>query len=477
MKRFILDKVLILCLWAAGMAVSAAVVQLPSQPDGDIHSSAASEKTGYDQLVLKVENQNTNPAALDLKKIASRRWREWRTARSEYFTIAWQALYRYAGTTNEYKTYSDAGLTAAQVPFDRFDVASGIVHGIVLGSWEDVYSNYAKLASYVIFPSPESTKVTAYMLRDEPPASLFPSLAAATAYIYRHDVRKAIPIVDQLPNWAVNYDRFGLGNADGSYYRTYINKYVRDVCPCVMLNDHYPLFVNAPDSTNYYENIEYFRGLALTNDIGLMGFALVTSHTNGSRIYRQPSESDLNWMVYGYLAYGADGMFFYNYRFSPTATYGEGMVTDADDTPRASYYLVQAVNRELNHLWPVFKHLRSEAVFHVGSAVPFGATGYKDGASTVISKFAGDNFILGAFTNQDDLGDTSKYLVLVNKRHGAGNTSESLAAKAAFKAGSNLSRVSQIDPATGIESFLTPVNGWYAVTLGGGKGALLRFRP
>ena len=346
-----------------------------------------------------------------------------------------------------------------------------------MGSWEGIWDNYALLADYVSYPIPTSPLVTGYLLQDEPPATEFPQLAQATSYIYTHDQRSAIPIVVQLPNWAVTYDRFGLGNGDGSYYSTYINTYVREVVPCVMVNDNYPIYGDGTDSTNFYPNIEYFRSLAVTNNIGLMGFALVTSHTNGTLVYRQPSESDLNWMVYSYLAYGADGMFYYNYRYPQGTNYGEGLVTDAGGVPRVTYYMVQSVNRELNNLWPLFQHLKSVDVFHTGSSVPWGTTGYVPGCSAAISTIAGDNFIVGDFTNADNPADNNLYVVLVNKRHGATYTSSNQAYTVAFATYTNLPHVSFTDPGSGALTPLVATAGQYNLTVGGGKGVLLKLQP
>jgi len=435
---------------------------------------ASKENTNYPGPILTLDYI---PTTLDPKQVAAQRWSAWKNQRTNYFTAAWQALYRYTGTASEYQTYHDANLNSVQTPFNEFEVASSAGLDVILGSWEGIDVNSAKLASYVVFPSPGSRSVTAYLLKDEPPASDFPALANSTAYIYRCDARSAIPIVDQLPNWAVTYDRFGLGKADGSYYTTYINKYVRDVAPCVMLNDHYPIFANGTDSTNYYDNIEYFRKLALTNDIGLMGFALVTAHTNGSIVYRQPSESDLNWMVYSYVAYGAAGMFYYNYRFAPSAKYGEGLVTDLDDMPRPTYYLVRDVGQELDHIWPVFKHLQSVSVFHADTNVPFSTTRYTNGASSAIRFFTGTNFIIGTFTNRDDPADMGQYVVMVNKRHGLGSYSSNLTCTATFTPYDTRPHVSLFDPANGSEVSLAPSAGQFDVAAGGGKGVLLKFRP
>ncbi len=436
-------------------------------------SFAAKEHTTLEGPVLEITYDAPGYEA-NVKTLATQKWHAWRKKQSQFPSAAWSYFNNYSGSQDEYQVYKDAGLNLVQSPYAQCNTATNVTGlNLLLGSWESIWKDPVKLTHYIDYPVPGSQQVAGYLLYDEPPATSFPQLAAAAEMIYRLDDKDALPIIDHLPNWAVEYDRFGLGATNGTFYETYINKFMEDVSPCVMLNCHYPVLADGSDRPQYYDNIEFFRRLALKYDIGLMGFALVNGHTP----YREPSESDLNWMVYSYLAYGAQGMFYYNYRIMPDSRFAEGLVTYSNGTPRTTYYMAQTLNAGLDKLWPVLKQLKSTAVFHTGTTVPAGTVKYTNGASAAIATFTGTNCILGEFVNWDHRADDSLYVMVVNKNHGGTLSSAASSATVAFTPNSSYPYVSLISSATGEEILQQSVQGTNRLTLGGGKGALLRFAP
>ena len=409
---------------------------------------------------------------MDLKKIATKRWHSWRERQSQFPLAAWSYFNRYPGTVEEYEIYRDAGLNIVQSPYGQSSSAAA-VNGLnlFLGSWEGLWNDPARLSHYIDFPAMDAQQVTGYVLYDEPPASAFDALADATERIYRMDERGALPIVNHLPNWAVGYDRFGLGDADGSYYETYINRYVDKVSPSVMAQCHYPVLSDGTDRPQFYSNIEYFRQIALENDIGLMGWVLVNAHTP----YREPSQSDLNWMVYSYLAYGAQGLFYYNYRIEPDHRFAEGMVSHSNGLPLPVYEQVQVINKELNALWPVLKKLRSVNVFHTGPLIPDGTALYTDGSVESLAWFAGSGCIIGEFVNGDHPDDEDRYVMIVNKNHGMNIDSTESAETVEWLPVAGYPYISEICARTGEPVLLQPGLEHYRARIGGGKGILLKF--
>ncbi len=448
------------------------MVEWGSAPYAVAENFAAKEHATLSGPVLEITY--TAAEYKDVKTLASERWHAWRKSRDRFPLAAWSYFSRYIGDEAEYQMYADAGLNMVQAPYNQTTAAMATGTDVLFGSWESIWKDPAKLSHYIDYPETHSQQVAGYLLYDEPHSDYFDELALSSEQVYRLDERDALPIIDMLPNYGVEYDRFGLGNGGGThyqaYYETYIGKFVEDVSPCVMINSHYPIMYNGVDRPHFYMNVEYFRELALEHDIGLMGFALVNKHWN----YREPSESDLNWMVYSYLAYGAQGLFYYNYRIGDSG-FGEGLVTHADGTPHTTYCMAQAVNAELDQLWPVLRQLKSTAVFHTGETVPEDTTPYTAGASAAVATFSKDNFIIGDFVNQDDGGDTNLYVMLVNKHHGLGISSADAASTAVFTANSSYPYVSMYSPSSGEEMLLQADAGTYRLLLGGGKGILLRF--
>ncbi|MBT8045188.1 MAG: hypothetical protein KJO79_09580, partial [Verrucomicrobiae bacterium] len=282
----------------------------------------------------------------------------------------------------------------------------------------------------------------AYSLKDEPVPSDYPALGRAMAYIYAHDRSGALPIIDFRPNWAVPYKRWRMT------YETAVERFVEEVQPPVLLNCHYPLKRDGSTRPTFYANIEFFRKLALEKNIGLMGFIQVTAHTfkNSKEIdYRTPSESDLNWLVNSYLAYGAQGLWYYNWRIKD-ARFGEGLVEGGSGKPTALYFMVQKVNARLRVLSSTLLKLRSKTVCHTNSVVPVDTTRYAEGMIRGIHDLKGDDFIVSEFYNQDDAQDDAVYLMIVNKRHAAAKSSDALKQTCSFAIYPDFPTVSYFNP-------------------------------
>ena len=199
----------------------------------------------------------------------------------------------------------------------------------------------------------------------------------------------------------------------------------------------------------------------------MMGFALVTEHGD----YREASESDLYWQVYNLVAYGAKGIWYYNYKISDVG-FGNGLVDDSDDSPYTTYFYAQSVNDELHNLWPALKPLRSVGVFHTGT-LPTGTTAYTNGSITGITTLsdADNKLLVSEFENMDDTADDDVYVMFVNKQNGAGLDVDdaSLSNTVIFTVDGAYSYVYKYDPATGnLVAVSSPI------TLGGGEGVLLR---
>lgn len=410
-----------------------------------------------------------NPACDEFWKpelMAPAKWDAWRATWTDSFPVAaWAYFSRYDGTVAEYTTYADAGLTMVQAPLNQFNNAVAAGLRPLIGSWENLYLDKSKLDSYVNFPSPTSTLVTGYMLKDEPkPITLMEQISQATSYIYYYDQRDAIPIVNLLPN-------YGSWNTDHASYEDYVDAYMSTNGPAVLSYDHYPILADGSNRPHYYDNIEIIRDRAVAADIGFMGFALVNPHYS----YRLPSESDLNWEVYSLLTYGAQGLFYYNYRIEPVGGFGEGLVTHADGTPTSTYPMAQAVNAEVHAMGPVLMSLQTVGVYHADVADPNNTLIdlYTNGDVAALSDFTGSGFIIGEFVNQDNLGDTDTYLMVCNKSHAASTDSATLAKNAMFTPNPSNLNVYLFNTAT--ENWDLLIGGApYTVNVGGGKAVLLR---
>ena len=168
--------------------------------------------------------------------------------------------------------------------------------------------------------------------------------------------------------------------------------------------------------------------MALQKDIGLMGFVQLTAHTLPSSEeidYRAPSESDLNWLVNAHLAYGAQGLWYYNWRIRDEH-FSEGLVEGESGESTELYPMVQKVNAGVSALGDVLMKLKSKRVVHTDEVVPMGTTRYAPGTITGLRDFVGHSCIVSEFYNQDDPADPAVYLMIVSKLHAAERASAEL---------------------------------------------------
>jgi len=404
-------------------------------------------------------------------KLASERWHAWRTSRPSFPLAAWSYFHRYEGSYDEFKLYRDAGLTMVAPTREQYPNAVRAGLDIIAGHFEPLHESVEALREVVAFPSSDDATVAAYSLKDEPTVDLFPALGKATAYLYRNDRRNAIPIIDFRPNWAVPYPRWNMT------YETYFERYLDEVAPCVLLNCHYPLMRDGSTRPVFYANIEYYRAKALELDIGLMGFILLTAHrfpASPQIDYRAPSESDIRWSAYTYLAYGAQGLWYYNWRIED-ARFGTAIVDGPTGQPTPYYPIVTALNREIGAIGPVLMKLRSTGVYHTNEIVPPGTTRYYKGYINAFHDWEGDDFILGAFENRDDPGDDSIYVMIVNKRHAGDKHPEELSARASFTVYPDYPAVRFLTPGEGTVYKVARGGDTYTLDIGGGQGVLVQF--
>lgn len=422
-----------------------------------------------------------------MRRTASEHWHEWRRTRTQLPLAAWSYFHRYPGTVEEFQTYADAGLNLVAPAIAQFDRAAAAGLDVALGAFEPLHEEGAMLGDRLAFPTPEEGRVVAYILKDEPLVEDYPALGQAVARIYKDDRRGAIPIIDFRPNWAVPFERWGFS------YETYLQRFLDEVHPSVLLNCHYPIKRDGSTRDSFYANIELFRDQALAYDIGLMGFVLVTPHsfTGNSEIdYRTPSASDLAWMAYSHLAYGAQGLWYYNWRIEDDR-FGDGLVEGASGDPTATHGLVARLNEQIRQIGPELMELKSTGVYHTGASVPEGTRRLHVGMVEGLQAWEGDDFLLGEFSVAHGVGHAGGYSaamnplpagddeptvanwMIVNKRHAADTAPADLRAMARFR----------LDPGTAIEvvgetddapDCLAKEGEDWVLELDGGQGVLLR---
>jgi hypothetical protein len=210
-----------------------------------------------------------------------------------------------------------------------------------------------------------------YIVRDEPSARDFPALAAT--------VRKIQALDSEHPCY-INLFSYGasgetLGISDGSQFlESYLRAFIRDVPVPMISFDDYPIRYEdgkrtirsggrtpegGPGGYGWYGALELFAAETRAADKPLWAFALATAHGP----FPVPTIDDLRLQVYSNLAYGVQCIQYFTY-WTP-AGYITGPL-DRDGQKTETYSVVQAMNKEIIALSPVFLNAKVAWTAHTG---------------------------------------------------------------------------------------------------------------
>jgi len=283
---------------------------------------------------------------------------------------------------------------------------------------------------------PEDRKaVFAIYLRDEPNASLFPTLNTWSEAVKKQGV---LPYINLFPDYA---SAGQLGTKD---YQEHLDQYVATCKPPYISYDNYSLFDDGSfDENKFYGNIELVRKKSLEAGIPFWNVILSNAHFR----YAEPSDATLAVQVYSTLAYGGKGIGYFtyytpqvgNYRLSPIDRFGYRTKT---------WEMMRSINLQIHSLVPVYGKLKSVNVFHTGK-VPRNAQGIE--STKHVETIQGGALLVGEFVNPEG----KPYVLVVNK-----NIKESIAFSIAFKGGGKVLLVSsfnrEITPFDGEQVWLAP---------------------
>ena len=319
---------------------------------------------------------------------------------------------------------------------------------IVFREWSDDYS-YQDMLEF----RPNDENKIGYLIVDEPyyrltEFSTHQNVLEETIKIFqmmREKDPQRISFVNLFPSF-IGETRLG-----GSWL-DYVRDYFEIMKPRYSSFDHYPLRWFDVTTPSFYYDLEIFRYFANRNNSNIIGFVQVFSRAAN---YRDVSESDIAWQVNTFLAYGAKGLWYFNFRhphagLSKTpkpevskdgvrdyrqlpgkwkeyykdayTTFGPA-VLDYMDKKTEAYEYVKRINKQVAAWGPILLRLSNIAVRHVINRQPFvpvGTERFISGQEPYIRNvWAADvdedmGFIVSYFENDEGV----TYIMVVNKRHG-----------------------------------------------------------
>ena len=334
--------------------------------------------------------------------------------------------------------FNASGFTGPQnLQYAQNNNLAGILTGVSVRetSQEEADKAVQKLLESVT--DPESRKaVFAIYLKDEPNASLFPTLNVWSEAVKKQGI---LPYINLFPDYASPEQ---LGEKD---YQEHLDRYVETCKPPYISYDNYSLFDDEKfDEDRFYGNMESVRNKSLDAGIPFWNVILSNAHFH----YAEPSDATLAVQVYSTLAYGGKGIGYFtyyapqvgNYRLAPIDRFGYRTKT---------WEMMRNINLQIHSLVPVYGKLKSVNVFHAGGYVPRNAQGIE--SAKHVESFGGGSLLFGEFIDPNG----KPYVLVVNK-----SLKVSSPLHVAFKGGGNVLMVSSFDgriaPFVGEQRWLAP---------------------
>jgi hypothetical protein len=199
-----------------------------------------------------------------------------------------------------------------------------------------------------------------YFLADEPNTGRFADLGKLVAYLREKDPAH-LAYINLFPTYADN-DQLGTKGTTVAAYQEYLNQFLKTVKPQLLSYDHYQFAIHS-DLPDYFLNLAIMRRTALKAGIPFLNIVQAATWTPAMR---EPNEAEMRYLVYTSLAYGAQGITYYVYRY-PKHKLGIAL---PDGTTTPVYDWLKILNRDFAAIAGQTQTLRSIGVFHAGMQPP-----------------------------------------------------------------------------------------------------------
>ena len=249
------------------------------------------------------------------------------------------------------------------------------------------------------------------MLRDEPPATDYPGYAKLVDG-YKKARPDKVPYINLLPIYA---SKEMLGTET---YEEYIEQYAAQIDTDYISVDIYP-FSCGNDGIKRTNN-DYFRNLDITAEVcrrygrSLRGFIQTMGF---NYIMRDPTEPEMRYQAYAFLAFGADAIYHFCYATPPSSgEHFEYAMIDLKGEKTHLWHSAKAVNDELHAISDVLsQYINVGTYINIAGEKPDGVDFdniYDINSLGTVKSFESDETVLaGCFKKESGKGDA---LILLN---------------------------------------------------------------
>jgi hypothetical protein len=190
-----------------------------------------------------------------------------------------------------------------------------------------------------------------YFLYDEPNASQFAGLHDIVNYLRQRDPNH-LSYINLLPSYVFN----SISGTSG--YSAYVSQYITTVQPSMLSYDAYP-FLTTGDRKEYLQNLGIISTAAQQAGIPFMNVVQADGNSNPiGTVYRVPNTNELRFQVYTTLAYGAQGINYFNYFNESSTPTGGGLKPNPDGTPTPVFTALTPLNKEFKNIAAQYQSLK-----------------------------------------------------------------------------------------------------------------------
>ena len=214
----------------------------------------------------------------------------------------------------------------------------------------------------------------AYYITDEPSAAAFPGFGKLVAYLRERDPAH-MAYINLFPTYASN-EQLGTTGDTVTAYKAHLRQYLDIVKPDLISYDHYHFTTARGDNNQYFLNLALIRETALNAGLPFLNIVQACSWHPSMRV---PDSSEVRFLVYTSLAYGAQGISYFVY-YEPRHV---GGIAYADGTPTPLHHALRRINREFSAIAGELRPLTSLGVYHLGMVPPGGVGLPADACFTV----------------------------------------------------------------------------------------------
>ena len=200
----------------------------------------------------------------------------------------------------------------------------------------------------------QSSAHYAYVLKDEPNALEFAGLGKLVNYLRQRDPNH-LAYINLLPNCA-NNTQLGTNG-----YHAYLSQYRNTVQPSLLSYDHY-LFTASGDSSTYLLNLEMVAQSAKQAGIPFLNAVQACSWDPAT--IRVPNAVETRFLIYSTLAYGAQGISYFQYTEADFPQIGGIVQRDGKTMP--IYPTIEAGNREFVNIAKQYQSLNWIGTYQKG---------------------------------------------------------------------------------------------------------------